>query len=61
MLYENLIPYNSLAFSQYITRTHLIENNQLPEYYKNIPGVDDLGSIVKDVEEAILMESEGLK
>lgn len=61
MLYENCVPYNSLSFSQYITRTHLIENNQLPDYYKNISDVDNLGSIVKDVEEVILMESEGLK
>lgn len=33
MLREGEIPYNSLNFAQYITRTHILDSQELPESY----------------------------
>ncbi|XP_066146324.1 large ribosomal subunit protein mL65 [Euwallacea fornicatus] len=61
-LREELIPYDDLTFAQHVTRTHLIEDKELPKFYQNIPVKEDtLGSILKAVEELVLMEIEGIK
>lgn len=61
MLKEDYVPYNSLPLTQHITKTHLIINNNLPDYYKSF-SVDDLVSNIKsEVEDAILIELEGYK
>lgn len=61
MLNEDYIPYNNLTLAQHVTRTHLVVNNELPEYFKGI-SVDDLVAKTKaDVEEAVYIELEGHK
>lgn len=59
---EERFPYNTLPLIQYITRTHLIKNNNLPEYYHSMQTDEE---VVKDlktkVEELILMEIEGYR
>ncbi|KAJ8970919.1 hypothetical protein NQ314_000969 [Rhamnusium bicolor] len=59
MLTEDYIPYNSLPLAQHVTRTHLIVNNNLPQFYKTVE-VDDITNILKsEVEEALLIEIDG--
>ncbi|XP_018574152.1 39S ribosomal protein S30, mitochondrial [Anoplophora glabripennis] len=61
MLKEDYVPYNNLPLIQHVTKTHLIVNNDLPEYYKRF-SVDDLvGNIKSELEEVILIELEGYK
>ncbi|XP_023030475.1 mitochondrial ribosomal protein S30 [Leptinotarsa decemlineata] len=58
-LTENYSPYDNLTLAQHITKTHLIVNNNLPEFYKNID-VDKLVTEMKsEIEEAILIEFDG--
>lgn len=53
---ENEVTYNALPLVQHITRTHLIEDAELPKFYNDI-NVDQLFDKVKaEVEEAILFE-----
>lgn len=59
LVQENDIPYNSLNYFQHITKTHLIVNDQLPEFY-NTFNVDDV-DVKSQVEEAIYLEIEGYK
>lgn len=33
MVYEGVIPFNNLVFSQHMTRTHLIRTETLPDFY----------------------------
>lgn len=58
--YEDQIPYNSLELAQHTTRTHLIKETGLPEFYSKVV-IDDtlLNSVKADVEELILLEHEG--
>lgn len=60
MFHEDYIPYNCLPLTQHATRTHLIQGKGLPEYYQNV-SVENLETISKNVEEAILMEVDGLR
>lgn len=60
MFLEEHIPYNSLPLAQHITRTHLITNKDLPEYYQNI-AVENIENISKDVQEALLLEIDGFQ
>lgn len=58
---EEKIPYNNLPLAQHVTRTHLIVDNNLPEFYNNIQ-IDELVKQLKsDIEELILMELEGYR
>lgn len=58
---EDHIPYHSLPLSQHITRSHLIINNDLPEYYNNIQVDEHVKQLKTDIEELILMEFEGYR
>ncbi|KAJ8917191.1 hypothetical protein NQ315_012683 [Exocentrus adspersus] len=61
MLLEHLVPYNNLSLAQHVTKTHLIVQDSLPEYYKGV-AVDELVDKVKaEVEEAVLIELHGYK
>ncbi|GJQ74485.1 mRpS30 [Trypoxylus dichotomus] len=56
MFDEGKIPYGQLSLVQYITRTHLILKDQLPEYYSQI-NVDNLMNDIKsDIEEILVIE-----
>lgn len=59
-LNEHAIPYNSLSHAQYITRTHVIKEPDLPSYYNDIISTEQLDSIVQaiknDVEDNIIFE-----
>lgn len=59
MQLEDIIPYDNLELTQYLTKTHLITGSDLPEYYNNI-NIDSIVNAVKsDIEEAILLEHDG--
>lgn len=60
MLREETIPYNDLHFIQHITRTHLIRNNSLPDYYNNIES-ENLTEISKILQEVLLMEVDSVQ
>lgn len=61
MFHENEIPYDQLNLVQYITKTHLIVNNDLPDYYKGV-NVDKLCEDIKSqVEDALLIEHSGYR
>lgn len=60
MLFEDQIPYNSLALAQHLTRTHLIHQENLPDYYKDIK-VENTENLPKDIQESLLMEIEGYR
>lgn len=56
VLKEDVAPYNGLPLVQHVTRTHIIEQDGLPEYYRSL-NVDELYEKVKsDVEEVLLYE-----
>ncbi|XP_018321270.1 39S ribosomal protein S30, mitochondrial [Agrilus planipennis] len=59
MLEEERIPYNNLAFTQHITRTHIIHQNNLPSYYDTINIDSSIPDIKEDIEEALILEHEG--
>lgn len=40
MLNDKKIPYNALQFIQHCTRTHTIQQNELPEFYKHLKVYD---------------------
>ncbi|XP_022920692.1 uncharacterized protein [Onthophagus taurus] len=56
MFNENLIPYDQLDLTQHITRTHLVLNEKLPQFYNEI---DEkvFNEVKSGVEEVILTES----
>lgn len=56
---EDQASYNTLPLMQHITRTHLIENNNLPTYYDNIDVDKVIDSIKSEIEEIILLEYDG--
>ncbi|XP_967403.2 large ribosomal subunit protein mL65 [Tribolium castaneum] len=56
MLYEDYIPYNSLPLIQHVTRTHLIKNENLPNFYNDLDVTSALNDVKLDIEEAILIE-----
>lgn len=59
MLLENKCDYNNLPMTQHVTRTHLIVNKDLPDYYKDI-NVDELAKNLKsEVEDALSIEIDG--
>lgn len=60
---EDVAPYNTLPLVQHITRTHLKKSDGLPEFYGGLNvDVDGIYDGLKgDVEEAILLEYEGIK
>ncbi|KAL1489654.1 hypothetical protein ABEB36_013598 [Hypothenemus hampei] len=60
MFYEPEILCESLPLTQHVTRTHIITNKDLPEYYENL-NVENVEDISKDVQEVILMEVERIK
>lgn len=56
LFFENQIPYNTLPLVQHVTRTHLIECSDLPDFYNNL-NVDSLFEQIKlEIEEAILFQ-----
>nr|CAD7593458.1 unnamed protein product [Timema genevievae] len=60
LLKEGVIPYNSLNFTQYATRTYLVKNEDLPAYYSK--EIEEEASCLADsiqsqVEDAILFET----
>lgn len=55
MVSEDEIYYNDLSFIQHITRTHIIKNKGLPDYYNTIE-TDNIAEIRNGIEEALLME-----
>lgn len=60
LFHEDRIQFNSLPLVQHITRTHLIENTELPSFYNSL-NTDLLAEKIKNhVEEAILFQHEGL-
>ncbi|CAG9856704.1 unnamed protein product [Phyllotreta striolata] len=59
MLLENKCGYNMLPMTQHATRTHLVVNKGLPDYYKEF-NVDELANKLKsEVEEALSIEIDG--
>ena len=61
MFHENEVPYDQLDLVQYITKTHLVVNDDLPDYYKDV-NVDELCRDVKSqVEDALLIEHTGYR
>ncbi|CAH1993471.1 unnamed protein product [Acanthoscelides obtectus] len=61
MVNEGYCPYNNLPLAQHITRTHLKAEKKLPQLYDNID-VSSLATQLKnDVEEIILIETEGYR
>ncbi|XP_056641421.1 39S ribosomal protein S30, mitochondrial [Diorhabda sublineata] len=59
LLYEDKCDYNNLALTQHVTRTHLITNETLPEFYSGI-NVDEVTNKLKaKIEEAVSIEIDG--
>ncbi|KAG5882797.1 hypothetical protein JTB14_035627 [Gonioctena quinquepunctata] len=57
LLTEDYSPYNNLPLAQHVTKTHLIVNNNLPEFYKNVGQLST--NLKAEIEEAILIEFDG--
>lgn len=59
-LKEGFVPYNSLQHAQYITHTHVINNNKLPEFYDTIITPEKINALVQiikqNVENIIIFE-----
>lgn len=57
---EDSIPYDPLPHAQYITRTHVVNEQKLPDYYNNIISPEALDGLVQaikgPVEDALLFE-----
>ena len=56
MLLEEYIPYNNLELIQHVTRTHLIRDENLPNFYNGIDVSSLLTAVKNDIEETILIE-----
>lgn len=52
-LEEDKIPYNTLGYAQYITRTHVMKEPGLPAYYNNVISTEQLDNIVEAVKNNI--------
>lgn len=52
-LEEGNVPYNSLDHAQYITRTHVINDSKLPEFYDAVITNEQLDSMVQTVKHHI--------
>ena len=59
-LEEGNVPYNSLNHAQYITRTHVLNDNKLPEFYNSLITTEELNSLAqsmkKYIEDIIIFE-----
>ncbi|EFN77238.1 39S ribosomal protein S30, mitochondrial [Harpegnathos saltator] len=53
LLEESKIPYNSLKYIQYITRTHVMKEPGLPIHYNNVISTEQLDNIVEAVKNNI--------
>lgn len=57
---EHFIPFDALSHAQYITRTHIVKESGLPEYYNNVVSNEQLDRIVQaiksDIEDNIIFE-----
>ncbi|XP_014480417.1 PREDICTED: 28S ribosomal protein S30, mitochondrial [Dinoponera quadriceps] len=53
LLKEDKLPYNSLKYIQYITRTHIMKEPGLPATYNNVISTEQLDSIVEAVKNNI--------
>ncbi|KAK9871406.1 hypothetical protein WA026_011659 [Henosepilachna vigintioctopunctata] len=62
MFHENEIPYNDLDLAQYVTRTHLVVDNDFHNYYENI-GVNNaaIETLKQQIVEALLLEVDGYR
>ncbi|XP_072386454.1 uncharacterized protein mRpS30 [Diabrotica undecimpunctata] len=60
MLLEDRCHYNNLPLTQHVTRTHLVVNNELPEFYKEL-NVDEatLQRLKSEIEDVISIEVDG--
>lgn len=61
LLTEDRVPFDSLPLIQHVTKTHLIESSDLPEFYNNLEADNLLNSVKSDIEETILYEFAGLQ
>ncbi|XP_003703244.1 mitochondrial ribosomal protein S30 [Megachile rotundata] len=52
-LKEGFAPYDSLGHAQYITRTHLVNTHELPDFYSNIITSEQLDALVEIVKSHI--------
>ncbi|XP_015191428.1 PREDICTED: 28S ribosomal protein S30, mitochondrial [Polistes dominula] len=53
LLDEHFIPYNSLDHAQYITRTYVIPERGLPDFYNNVITNEELESILNNIKSTI--------
>lgn len=58
---ETNVPYNTLPLIQHITRTHLIIDNNLPDYYKKIQTDEHVQQLKSDIEDMVIIELEGYR
>ncbi|KAK5650349.1 hypothetical protein RI129_001378 [Pyrocoelia pectoralis] len=60
MLHEDVIPYNNLSLTQYVTKTHLIinENDQLPVTYPTNKNIN-LDILRREIEEILVLAHSG--
>jgi len=49
ILNEYKIPYNSLTHAQHITRTHIVKEFGLPDYYNNVISNEQLDDIIQKI------------
>lgn len=54
LLKEDKIPYDTLKYTQYITRTHVMKETGLPSYYNNVISTEKLDSIVEAIKSNIV-------
>lgn len=59
LLNEDTVGYNSLDLVQHITRTHLIQNTSLPDFYKSINVDQTVQNLKSEIEEIIITELDG--
>ncbi|XP_076620964.1 mitochondrial ribosomal protein S30 [Colletes latitarsis] len=52
-LLEGRVPYNTLPQAQYITRTHVVEDYQLPNFYDDLITSEQLDIMIKDLKKPI--------
>jgi len=49
ILNEDEIPYNSLTHAQHVTRTHIVKESGLPDYYNNIISNEELDNVIQQI------------
>lgn len=52
-LEEGKVPYNSLNHAQYITHTHVLNDNKLPEFYNSLITTEELNSLAQSMKKYI--------